>query len=145
MSTRRGGARRGVVMIEALVGGAILAVGLAVLISLASHALAMQQLGEERIAAASLVDELLSGVLADGPLDYRRKNNTEGAFAPPFEGYSYMVDIKDQGEIDPFLVTATVRWLSHGYWRDVTVQTYISQPRGDLELDVREPGTPIAR
>jgi hypothetical protein len=134
-----------VVIIEALVGGMILAVGLAVLISLASHALAMQQLGEERLVAASLVDELLSGVLADGPLDYPRKNKTEGVFAAPFEGYSYTVDIKDQGEIDPFVVTATVRWFAHGYWRDVTIQTYISQPRGDLEMEVREPGTPIAR
>lgn len=145
MARRRISARRGVVIIEALVGGAILAAGLAVLISLAGHALAMQQLGEERIVAASLVDELLSSVLRDGPLEYPRKNNTEGAFAPPFERFTYFVDIKDQGEIDPFHVTATVRWFSHGYWREATVQTFISQPRGDLEVEVREPGTPIAR
>jgi hypothetical protein len=134
-----------VVLVEALVGGAILAVGLAVLISLAGHALAMQQLGEERVVAASLVDELLGSVLAHGPLDFPGTNSTEGAFAPPFERYSYFIDIKDQGEVEPFLVTASIRWFSHGYWRDATVQTYISQPRGNLDLEVREPGTPIAR
>ncbi len=141
----RSRARRGVVIVEALVGGLILATGLAVLISLASHAMARQQLGEQRVVAAALLDELLSGVLADGPLDYSKRNNTEGVFGPPFEGFSYRIDIEERSEVDPYVVTAAVRWFSNGYWREEIIQTYISQPRGNLDLEVREPGTPIAR
>ena len=72
------GHRRGIALLEALVGGALLAIGLAVLVSLATQSLARQRFGEERIGAAHLLDEILNGVLAEGPDDYAKRFRLAG-------------------------------------------------------------------
>jgi hypothetical protein len=142
-STRH--ARRGAALMEALMGGTILAIGLAALVSFAANALSRQQMGEERVIAASLVDELLNMVLVEGPLDFPKRQDVQGAFPPPFEQFTYRVDIVEQSESEPYLVTASVSWLSRGHVRDVTIRTLISQQRGEGVLEPREPGEPITR
>ncbi len=137
--------RRGTMLLEAMVGGTILAVGLAVLISLSSRSLAAQQFGEERIVAASLLDELLNQVLVEGPIDFQQGFDLRGTFEPPFEKYSFVIDLENQGDIEPYFVSATVLWESRGYTRSETIDTYIAVPRGEDTEEIRVPGEPIVR
>lgn len=137
--------RRGMALLEALVAGAILAVGLAVLVSIAGGALSAQKLGEDRVIVASLADQLLNEVLAEGPEVYLQTYDLEGTFAAPFSNYSYQMIIEPQGETQPHFVSVTIEWLSGGRRRTETVDTLISSPRDDENEQLREPGTPIAR
>lgn len=131
---------------EALIGGAMLGIGLMVLLGITSQSLSHQRLGEERIVAAALLDELLSEVLMESPLDYLSKYGLASPFDAPFEKYSYQINLEDQGDSEPYRVTATVFWFSNGSERSETIETLIAQPRGDEEEEeIREPGTPIDR
>lgn len=136
---------RGVVLIEAMVGGIILAAGLAVLISIATQSLTRQKMGEEQIVAATLLDQLLSMVLVEGPLEYPKDHDMQGRFDPPFDAYEYRLDFTEQDLSEPFLVTATVSWYSGGHQRDASVRTYIAVRRGDPAFELREPGEMISR
>ncbi len=138
------GGRRGVALIDAVLGGVMLAVGLAVLLSLASRSVAMQTAGEKRIAAAWLVDELLSMTLVEGPDVYSQLHPTQGRFEPPFDEFSFEVDIEDIGPRKPRLVTATVRWPHGPGFREVQAQTYIAVREGDPNQE-RAPLEPIDR
>ena len=144
MQPRRQQQRRGVILIEALVGGAMLAVGLTVLISITSQAIAKQRLGEDQIIAAALIDEMLNRVMIDGPIDYPKRNDMNGRFQPPFESFDFTVEVDDLGETEPFRVTVTVRWRTTGQLREAAVQTYMAPRRGGTE-ELREPGEPIYR
>ena len=136
--------RRGVALIDAVLGGVMLAVGLAVLLSLASRAVAMQTAGQKRIAAAWLVDELLSMVLVEGPDVYAQLHPMQGRFDPPFDAYSFNLDIEDIGLRKPMLVTATVRWPHGPGFREVQARTYMAQPQGEANRQ-RAPLEPIDR
>ena len=144
MNNPRGHQRRGVILIEAILGGAMLAVGLTVLISITSQAIAKQRLGEDQIIAAALIDEMLNRVLIDGPIDYPKANEMNGRFQPPFENFDFTLEIDDLGETEPFRVTVTVRWRTTGQLREAAVQTYIAPRRGGTD-ELREPGEPIYR
>lgn len=137
--------RRGVALVEAVLGGVMLAVGLAVLVSIVSQSLSRQRLGEEQIVAASLIDELLNMVLVEGPDNYGRRNDLTGTFEAPFEDYSYQLDIRSQGEYEPYSVIATVRWNSAGVERQATVETMIAIRRADEQFEPRQPGETIVR
>ncbi len=137
--------RRGVALVEAVLGGVMLAVGLAVLVSIVSQSLSRQRLGEEQIVAAALLDELLNMVVVEGPDNYPRRNDVAGTFEAPFEDYSYVLDIRSQGEYDPYLVVATVRWDSAGVMREASVETMIAIRRADEQFEPREPGETIVR
>lgn len=136
--------RRGVALIEAVVGGAMLAVGLAVLVSLVSQSMSSQRLGEEQLMAAHLLDSLLNSVVVEGPDNYGRRFDLNGWFEAPFENYEYTLELRDQGEYEPFLVTAIVRWDSAGVPREARVQTMIAVRPGDV-FPEREPGETIVR
>jgi hypothetical protein len=135
---------RGVALVEALVGGVILSVGLAVIVSLVTRSLAAQQAGEQQVVAAALLDELLSTVLVEGPIEYPRRYDMAGRFEPPFEQYDFQIEIEDQGEAEPFLVTATVHWGPARSPRSATVQTLISW-RGEGGNEPRAPREVILR
>ena len=81
-------ARRGFALVDVIIGGVLLAVGLAVIISLNSRSLANQVDGERQLTASWLADELLSMVLVNGPVDYPKMNDTSGRFEPPFEEFT---------------------------------------------------------
>ena len=129
---------------DAILGGVILAIGLAVVLSLASRTIAMQAEGSRQITAAWLLDELLSMVLVEGPVDYQKLYSIHGRFDEPFSDYEFELDIQDIGLRKPFRVTATVRWLNGNITRQVQAQTYIAERGGD-PLEKREPQTPIDR
>lgn len=142
---RRSGVCRGVALMEAIVGGALLGIGLAVLLAISSQSISQQRLGEERIVAAALLDELLNEVLMEGPLDYQAAYDLAGQFDSPFQNYTYRIDLQNLGDIEPYRVTATVYWVSNGIERSETIETLIAQPRGENLEEIRIPGVPIDR
>jgi Tfp pilus assembly protein PilV len=146
-------ARRGMVMLDVIVGGVILGIGIAVIMSLASRSLSAQTEGERRMQAAWLADELLNMVLVEGPKDYEKLYSTHGDFDVPFENFAYEVEIDDLDRGLLYDVTATVAWGDMESQRQrVVVQAYIAQRQyGDLEgaaleiVEERKPLSPLDR
>ena len=108
MVTNRRELRRGFTLIEVIIAGVILALGAASLLSLTSRALQMQRRGEQKIIAASLLDELLSTVLVEGPQDFLRMNSMRGPCDAPFSKWEYKLEIDSAVGTDPFKVMAIV-------------------------------------
>lgn len=136
--------RRGFALMDAIMGGVVLGIGLAVVLSLASKSLATQSKGQNQLVASWLVDEMLSMVLVEGPDVYPQLYPTEGRFDPPFDDYTFDLDIEDIGLGRPYLVTATVRWPQGRQDLAAQAQTYIAPRTGD-ELEIRAPDLPIDR
>jgi hypothetical protein len=136
--------RRGVALLDALLAGVMLAVGLAVILSLASRSIAAQASGQRQLVASWLIDEMLSMVVVEGPDVYPKLYATHGRFDEPFQDYEFDLDIKDIGLRLPYRVTATVRWEQAGHQRQVQTQTYISQRQSDVP-EIRTPPEPIDR
>lgn len=129
--------RRGIALIDVLVGGVMLGVGLSVILSLTSRSLALQTDGEKRMTAAWLADEILTMILVEGPDRYPRLYDTSGRYADPFEEFSYEVQIEDLGRGAPYRATAWVRWSDRS--KDVIqVETLVAQ-RIEEEEQLREP------
>jgi len=99
---------RGFTLIEVLVAGIVLAIGMTTLLTITSRALSTQQRGEERIIAASLLDELLGSVLTEGPQDFIKLRSSSGPCEAPFDDWEYEVDIENAVGSDPFKVLARV-------------------------------------
>ena len=100
--------RTGFTLIEVLVAGIVLAIGMTTLLSITSQALSTQRRGEQKIIAASLLDELLSSVLTEGPQDFIRLKSSSGPCDAPFDDWEYVVEIDNAVGSDPFKVLATV-------------------------------------
>ena len=126
--------RPGVALIEVIVAGLILAAGLGAIFSLTGASMGTQTEGANRIVAAWLADSLLGMVMTEGPARYARRNADEGVFDAPFNAYEYEIRILDQGERDPFQVTATVRW-GPGPTDLVRIQTLVATRRDPLWLE----------
>ena len=126
--------RPGVALVEVIVAGLILAAGLGSIFSLTGVSMGTQTEGANRIVAAWLADGLLGMVMTEGPAQYARRNADEGVFDSPFSAYEYEIRILDQGERDPFQVTATVRW-GPGPTDLVRVQTLVASRRDPLWLE----------
>jgi len=122
---------RGIALFDAIIGSMLLAVGLAVVISLTTRSLRTQSDGERQMTAAWLADEYLNMVLVEGPVDYPKLYDNSGYCEYPFEEFQYDVNIEDQGIHLPFRVTATIRWPGSSGERSVQVQTLISERGGD--------------
>ncbi|HWB19896.1 MAG TPA: hypothetical protein VG711_06320 [Phycisphaerales bacterium] len=136
--------RGGFALIDAIIGAVILGIGLAVVISLTSRAVQRQIDGEKRTTAAWLADGLLNMVLADGPVDYGKRNDSSGRFDAPFDEFTYNVELKDQGVNVPFRVTATVSWDKDRGGGSIQVQSLISERGGD-SYQPRRPLEPVDR
>lgn len=141
---RRTTRRRGVALIDVILGGVLLAIGLAVVITLATRSLKSQTDGEKRLIASWLADEFLSMVLVEGPVNYPKLYDNHGRCDPPFDEFEYDVDIEDQGLNAPFRVTATIHWPSGGGSKSVQVQTLIAERGGD-PYQPRAPLEPVDR
>ena len=100
--------RGGFTLIEVLIAGVILAIGMTTLLTLTSRAIGLQRRGEQKIVAAALLDELLSSVLTEGPQDFLRLQSTSGPCDPPYEDWEFAVDIENAVGSDPYRVLATV-------------------------------------
>ena len=136
--------RRGFALMDVLVGGVMLGIGLAVTLSIASRSISAQSNGEKQMTAAWLLDELLSMVLVEGPVEFSHVQATSGTFDPPFDLFEYDVNLEDLGIGQPFLITATVRWAQGHSTRQVQAQTYIAV-RNDQPYEDRIPIEPIDR
>lgn len=136
--------RRGFALVDVILGGILLSIGLAAIISLATRALKAQTDGEKQMTAAWLCDELLSLVVVDGPVNYPRQHDTSGQFEYPFQDFAFDLEITSQGNGLPYAVTATVSWEAGRGRRNVQVQTLIAERKDDPD-ELRTPEEPIDR
>ena len=88
-------ARRGFALLEVVIAGVVLAIGLGTIVSLSSRSLMEQQRGERGVVAAALLDQLLGEILVEGPVDWPKQHDTSGRFEEPFDGYDYEVVIEE--------------------------------------------------
>ena len=134
--------RRGWALIDVIVGGVILGIGLAAVISIAERSLAMQERSERELAAAQLLDGLLNEVLATGVVEWQLGRATDGAFDAPFDEWKWELDIRKQGLGDPYEVTAIARDIRGTEYR---VDTLMAPRPENTEEPTRAPTTPIDR
>lgn len=135
--------RRGFALIDAVIGGIILAIGLAVILSLGARAISMQREGEVRIMAAHLADELLSTIQMEGPSDFIKLYDSFGRYDAPFQDFEYDVSLEDRGLGYPYRVTATIIHVPTG--AEYLLETLISDREGDDPNPVRSPSEPLDR
>jgi type II secretion system protein I len=134
--------RTGFTLIEVLIAGVILAIGMTTLLTLTSRAINLQRRGEQKIVAAALLDELLGSVLTEGPQDFIQIQSTSGACEPPFEDWEYTVDIDNAVGSDPYKVLATVIAPDE---RSYECATLIAPKLGETPDPDRIPPEPIDR
>lgn len=132
--------RRGVMLVDVLVGVVMLGSALAIMIGLSSRAMVAQRAGENLQIAAMLLDEKLALVLARGPDQYAsRYGDMEGVCDAPFERFRYRLEIESGSAGQPYEVAATVVWFENGRDRAETVRTLIAPRLGDEPDPDRRP------
>lgn len=132
-------------MVDAIAGAVILGVALAALLGVVGRAIDQQARGEELRVAAMLLDEQLNLVLMRGADSYETRFDTEGACDPPFEGYTYRIEILGGEAGFPYLVRATVSWDRNGRTRSESVETLIAPRLGDDPDPERTPDEGVTR
>lgn len=140
--TRRPAARRGWALVDVVLGGVILGIGLAAVISIAERALAMQQRSERELVAAQLLDGLLGEVLATGVVEWQLTRSSDGTFDAPFDAWQWELDIRKQGLGDPYQVAAVARDERGLEYR---VHTLMAPRPDNTEEPARSPETPLDR
>ena len=123
--------RKGIALIDVIIGSAMLAVGLAVVISMSSRSLARQANAEKQITASWLGDELLSMILIIGPDEYAKSYTKQDRFDTPFEDFSYEITIEDDSFYMPLKVVATISWDAVGGTHSIDMETMIARRHGD--------------
>ncbi|MEX2219387.1 MAG: hypothetical protein WD749_11600, partial [Phycisphaerales bacterium] len=139
------GLRRGILLVDAIVGTVLLGVALSVILGLGSRAMTAQIDGEELQTAAMLIDEQLNLVLARGPDNYGSRFDLEGPCDPPFEKYTYALSIEGGQGGEAYRVTATVSWTGRGRARSESVETMIAPRLGDEPDPDRRPKESVDR
>jgi len=134
--------RRGYALLDALLGGVLLAVALAAVLSLAARSMQMERAGEEEVVAAALLDEVLSMVLVEGPAEYPKRHDTSGRFDHPFSEWEYDIIIEPQGLGDPWRVTAQVRAPTGSTY---DCDTLLAPHPDDVPVIIRRPPLRIER
>ncbi|MBM4111836.1 MAG: hypothetical protein FJ253_00425 [Phycisphaerae bacterium] len=107
--TRFARSPRGFALLDVILGGLLLAVALAAVLSLAARSLQMERRGEHEVVAAALLDGLLAMVVVEGPSEFTKLHDTNGRCDPPFDDWEFDIVIEAQGLGDPWRVTASVR------------------------------------
>lgn len=134
---------RGFALIDVIVGGLLLAVGLAAILSLGARSLNLHQRGEREVIAASLIDDLLGSILTDGPKDFPDLHEMRGTCEPPYEDFEFLVEIDEGSSGVPYKVAVTVQHIATGdTW---TVETLIAAKLGEEPDPIRTPVEPIDR
>ncbi|MCH2142886.1 MAG: hypothetical protein MK077_07820 [Phycisphaerales bacterium] len=123
--------RHGVALLDVMLAALMLAIGLAVTMSLASQSLLAEQAGERRLVASWLADETLALVLATGPREYQVSEPTEGTYEVPFDQYQWAVEIRKTNEWEAWNVKAVVSWQDRRGLNSVEVDTLIAPRQGD--------------
>jgi Tfp pilus assembly protein PilV len=135
--------RRGLALLDVIVGSAMLAIGLAVVISMSSRSLSRQTNAEQQITASWLADEILSMILVVGPDEYAKAYPDQGRFQPPFETFHFEIDIEDESLYLPLRAVATVSWDAIGGAHSIHMETMIARRHG--EVVARVPAEPVNR
>ena len=78
--------RSGFALLDVVIAGVILAIGLATIFSITSKSLNLQRDGEIRVMAAGMLDNILSEVLLEGPADYPDLHSSAGRGEYPLRG-----------------------------------------------------------
>lgn len=134
--------RSGFALLDAILGGALLALGLAGLVTLSQRCLAMLQRGEHEAIAAAMLDELLAQVVTEGPGEFARQREQAGRMPAPWPDWEFEVSIQAGGAGDPADVMAVVRDPLGNEYRCATRVA----PHDDNALPVeRAPEEPIDR
>ena len=123
--------RRGVALLDVLVAAMVLAVGMGITMSLASQSLLNQGTSERRITASWLADGLLSMVLAEGPRRFSMRQQPEGRFDPPFDDFTWLVEVRSLGDWVPYSVQATIAWQEGASAMSLTFDTRIAPRQGE--------------
>jgi hypothetical protein len=123
--------RKGLALIDVIIGSVMLAVGLAVVISMSSRSLLRQSNAERQITASWLADELLTMALVVGPDEYVKIYPDSGKFDPPYEEYSYEIQLGDDSLYEPVQTTATIFWDIYGTTHSISVETLIARRHGE--------------
>lgn len=135
--------RKGLALIDVIIGSTMLAVGLAVVISMSSRSLIRQSNAEKQITASWLADELLTMVLVVGPDEYAKTHPNSGRFDPPFQEFGYEIDIEDASIYLPIKSTATIFWDVSGNEHSIMIETMVARRHGE-PID-REPSEFVDR
>tara|TARA_B110000116_G_C16462858_1_gene414537 strand:+ start:95 stop:553 length:459 start_codon:yes stop_codon:yes gene_type:complete len=123
--------RHGFALMDVIVGAAILGIGLTVVISMSSRSITRQTAAEKQITASWLADEILSMVLVEGPDIYEKVHPPRGTCEPPFENFSYEIELEDDGELFPVHAIATISWDAIGGRHSSVIETYIARRFGE--------------
>jgi Tfp pilus assembly protein PilV len=144
MSTSMGSSRRrsGFALVDAIIAGVVLAIGLTMIFMLTSRSLDLQRRGEIEVMAAGMMDNILSMVLLEGPADYPDLHPVSGQGEFPYEQFEYRVNIQDPGEGEPYSVSVEV---THLTGRSYRCETLIAAKLGEEPDPVRYPEEPIDR
>ena len=136
--------RAGFALMDAVIAGILLAIGMVAVLSVAGQALALARRGEVDVRAAAAIDELLGSVLTEGPRDFPELHPTSGVFedGSPYEDFEYAIKIDQGGPGVPAEVEVV---LTHASGRSFTVVTRIAEKRGEEPDPVRTPTEPIDR
>jgi Tfp pilus assembly protein PilV len=122
--------RNGLALIDVIIGSAMLAVGLAVVISMSSRSLVRQGNAERQITASWLADEILTMALVVGPDEYTKTYPNTGRFDPPFQEFTYEIEIEDDSYYLPLLAIATIFWDVAGNEHSISIETLIARRHG---------------
>ncbi len=134
-------ARRGFALIDAILGGLLLAFGLAAVVTLSQRSLAMLQRGEREAQASALLDELLGQVITEGPVEFARRRPVAGKCDEPWNDWTFTIDISSNGEGDAWDVLARVQDINGVEHRCATKVA----PREVNDVPERKPEQPIDR
>ena len=144
--------QRGFALIEVVVAGVVLAIGLAAVVSISSQALSMQRRGEFDVAAASILDQLLAEALMTGPDDFSTYRPVAGPCDAPWEDFQYEVIITVGDPGSPADVSVLVKdpiGRSHSVSTRLATRPELSEiDEGDLdsgEARDRRPEEPLDR
>lgn len=135
--------RKGLALIDVIIGSTMLAIGLGVVISMSSRSLVSQGNAERQITASWLADELLTMALIVGPDEYAKTYPKSGTFESPFQEFTYEIEFEEDSFYMPLLTTATIFWEVSETERSISVETLIARRHG--EIQDRLPVEPIDR
>lgn len=137
--------RRGVILVDAILGAVLLGMALAALLTIAGRAVRAQGEGQRMATAAALIDEQLNLVLARGPDNYASRFPVDGPCDAPFGDYTYWIDISGGQSGRAYDVVVTVQWAYAGRLRTASVSTKIAPREGDEPDPQRAPAEPVER
>lgn len=135
--------RTGLALIDVIIGSVMLAVGLAVVISMSSRSLLRQGDAERQVTASWLADEILTMILVVGPDEYEKLYPKTGQFEPPFEQFRYEIEMEEESIYMPVKSTAKIFWDVSGNDHSISIETMIARRHGDV-VD-RLPAEPLDR